>query len=211
MENPPNVQLARDGRHTNRGVSSDGFFFNLPAAATRVGEGCPRTIKVETFVVRTGDQNRISRETHEAILALGVMGGLLFDRVSFSPNQKFGGSFTDEQRRKGGERPRLFRAFVFPPLIHLCSVLLIQPWLEGGKIECEPVARHVASSTDVFVVDCLVCLFVCLFVVVGVGVGVVACCLFECVSGFVFGLSLGVDWRSADATQKNASPLNVLM
>ena len=56
VENPPSVKRATDGRQTNGGVSSDGFFFNLPAAASLVGERCLSTIKVETFVVRTGDQ-----------------------------------------------------------------------------------------------------------------------------------------------------------
>lgn len=122
VENPPGVKRAKEGRQTNGGASSDGYFFNLPAAATLVGERCLRTIKVETFVLWTGDQNRALRETHEAIIALGVMGGLAFDRAPFSLNQKVGGSFTDEQRRKGGERPRLLRAFDLPPLQHLCSV-----------------------------------------------------------------------------------------
>lgn len=135
LSNPPDDERARAGRQLHRGVRSDVFFFNIPAAATLVGEGCLDTINVTTYVVRTGDRDRNSREAHEAIIALGVMNGLLHDRESFSLNQKVGGTFTDEQRRKGGERPRPFRAFDFPPFTHLCSVLLIQPWLEGVKVE----------------------------------------------------------------------------
>ena len=103
MANPPNAERARAGRQTNGRVASDGFFFNLPAAATLVGDGCLQTINVETYVVRKGDRDRTSREAHEAILFLGMLGGLLFDPESLSLNQKVGGTFSDAQRKAGGQ------------------------------------------------------------------------------------------------------------
>lgn len=111
MANPPDAVRARAGRQVNHGVKRDGVFLYLPAAATLIGEGCLDTIIVETYAVRAGDGDRTSRERHDAILALGVMGGLLFDPTSVYQNQKVGRSFTDEKRAKGGERPRLSRVF----------------------------------------------------------------------------------------------------
>lgn len=66
---------------------------------------------VETYVVRQGDDDRDSRELHDEILFMGVLGALLFDPQSLSLNRQVGGSFNDTQRSLGGERLRLCRAF----------------------------------------------------------------------------------------------------
>lgn len=102
MENPTDAERARAGLDKHRSTLTDGFYFMIPAAATLVGDGCLDTITVEAYVIREGDGDRNSREAHEAILALGLCGGLVFDPESLSLSQRVGSSFTDERQERGG-------------------------------------------------------------------------------------------------------------
>lgn len=109
--NPPTKESAAKPRQTNGRVANDGPFWTIPAglvlADEGAGEAATRTVVAKTYVWRTGDvgeERRPSRELHEAILALGFHGGLVWHRGSVNLNQKVGGTFTQEQRRRGGNK-----------------------------------------------------------------------------------------------------------
>lgn len=68
-----------------------------------VGGGALGTVGTETYVWKTGDPYRSSRELHEALLMLGFLGGLMWNPASVGLNQKVGGTFNDEQRARGGK------------------------------------------------------------------------------------------------------------
>lgn len=100
---PPSREAAKKGRQSNGRVSNDGAFWLIPGAAVLVGGHCVETVEVETYVWRSGATTRVEREAHEGILFFGLWGGLVFTPGSRSLNQKFGGTFTDGQRRAGGK------------------------------------------------------------------------------------------------------------
>ncbi|CBJ26260.1 hypothetical protein Esi_0029_0030 [Ectocarpus siliculosus] len=90
------------GGQVNGRVANDGPAWNIPAGLVLAGAEAIDTVTSETYVWRTGDPHRSSRELHEAILALVFLGGLVWSKESAGLNQKVGGTFTDEQRERGG-------------------------------------------------------------------------------------------------------------
>lgn len=100
MENPPTAQRARASRRLNcRRAPTEGFNFDIPTAATLVGDGCLDTITVGTYVIRKGDRDRISREAQRAVLTLGVCGGVACDPESLSLSHRVGVTFSGENGR----------------------------------------------------------------------------------------------------------------
>lgn len=105
--NPPTKERAAKPRQKNGRVANDGPFWTIPAGLVLADvvavEAATRTVVAKTYVWRTGDvgeERRPSRELHEAILALGFHGGLVWHTGSVNLNQKVGGTFTQEQRRQ---------------------------------------------------------------------------------------------------------------
>ncbi|CAB1108827.1 unnamed protein product [Ectocarpus sp. CCAP 1310/34] len=102
LQKPPIAARARRPHQLNGRVANDGPAWNVPAGLVLVGADAIDTVGSETYVWRMGDPYRSSRELHEAILALDVLGGLVWCPESVGLNQKVGGTFTDEQRSRGG-------------------------------------------------------------------------------------------------------------
>ena len=103
LQRPPAAVRAREPRQVNGRVANDGPAWNIPAGLVLAGAEAIDTVGSETYVWRTGDPHRSSRELHEAILALVFLGGLVWSTESAGLNQKVGGTFTDEQRKQGGK------------------------------------------------------------------------------------------------------------
>lgn len=102
--NPPTEERAKKPRQKNGRVVNDGPAWLVPAGLVLAGGGALKTVTWETYIWRRGDEHRPSRELHEAILPLGFLGGLAFSRGSISLNQKIGGTFTDDDRQRGGKQ-----------------------------------------------------------------------------------------------------------
>lgn len=102
LQQPPTAVRARQPRQVNGRVANDGPAWNVPAGLVLVGGDAIDRVGTETYVWRTGDPHRSSRELHEAILALVFLGGLVWCPESVGLNQKVGGTFNDEQRARGG-------------------------------------------------------------------------------------------------------------
>ncbi|CAN0173307.1 unnamed protein product, partial [Ectocarpus sp. 13 AM-2016] len=99
--NPPTAARAKQPRLVNGRVGNDGPAWNVAAGMALVGGGALGTVGTETYVWKTGDPYRSSRELHEALLMLGFLGGLVWNPASVGLNQKVGGTFNDEQRSRG--------------------------------------------------------------------------------------------------------------
>eukprot|EP00903_Cladosiphon_okamuranus_P012919 g12062.t1 len=102
LQNPPTPARARQPRQVNGRVANDGPAWLVPAGLVLAGEGAIDTVGTETYVWKTGDSNRWWREIHEAIGAVVFLKGLVWSPESVGLNQKVGGTFTDEQRSRGG-------------------------------------------------------------------------------------------------------------
>ncbi|CAN0570301.1 unnamed protein product, partial [Ectocarpus sp. 12 AP-2014] len=89
---PPAAVRAREPRQVNGRVANDGPAWNVPAGLVLVGADATKKVGTETYVWRTGDPHRSSRELHEAILALVFLGGLVWSKESAGLNQKVGGT-----------------------------------------------------------------------------------------------------------------------
>lgn len=105
LQKPPTEARAREPRKVNgRGrVANDGPAWNVPAGLVLAGAKAIDTVGTETYVWKTGDSDRSWREVHESIGALVFLGGLVWSPESLGLNQKVGGTFTDEQRSRGGK------------------------------------------------------------------------------------------------------------
>ncbi|CAB1107883.1 unnamed protein product [Ectocarpus sp. CCAP 1310/34] len=114
--NPPTEERARLPRQENGRVANDGRAWLVPAGLVLAGDGTLQIVTWETYIWRTGDPHLSSRELHEAILPLGFLRGLVFSRGSTSLNQKLGGTFTDEQRRRGARTATVDGAKVRIPM-----------------------------------------------------------------------------------------------
>lgn len=103
LTRPPTAERAREPRQVNGRVANDGLAWNIPAGAFLAGESdALETARAGTLVWRRDDPSRASREIHEAILPLGFWGGVVWTPGSLSLNQKVGGTFSDEERSRGG-------------------------------------------------------------------------------------------------------------
>lgn len=103
LQKPPTEARARKPRQVNGRVANDGPAWNVPAGLVLAGAGAISTVRTETYVWKTGDPDRAWREVHEAIGAVVFLGGLVWSPESLGLNQKVGGTFTDEQRSRGGK------------------------------------------------------------------------------------------------------------
>lgn len=125
--NPPTEERAKHPRQAKRRVANDGPAWLIPAGLVLAGDGALQTVTWETYIWRTGDCHRSSREFHEAILPLAFEGGLVFQRGSISLHQKVGGTFTDEQRMRGGKQSMIPYVEVVCGCDLLLLLLLLHP------------------------------------------------------------------------------------
>ncbi|CAB1104263.1 unnamed protein product [Ectocarpus sp. CCAP 1310/34] len=76
LQQPPTAVRAREPRQVNGRVANDGPAWNVPAGLVLVGVDAINEVGTETYVWRTGDPHRSSRELQDAVLALVFLGGL---------------------------------------------------------------------------------------------------------------------------------------